>query len=144
MTMSYESPKKIIGPGEIFGETSLIYNKPRDHSMLALENCEMWAIDKIIFKKVIEVMTMKQYGDNQSFLGFTSFLSNYHINNDYVLAIEPLSSYQKSVLAATLITYNYEKNHVIFTENEAAHSFYLIKEVIACCFFVIIANKGRG
>jgi len=56
--------KKVIKKKEIFGDTSLMYNTNRDYTIITLEDCFMWTIEKKNFKKILEYITHITYDDS--------------------------------------------------------------------------------
>ena len=43
-----------LKPGTGFGELSLLYNVPRSANIKAVEKCDLWGIERTIFKKIVE------------------------------------------------------------------------------------------
>jgi cAMP-dependent protein kinase regulator len=51
-----EGPKhlKIYYPGEAFGELALLYNAPRAATIIAKEECILWALDRETFNHIVK------------------------------------------------------------------------------------------
>ncbi len=56
-----------------FGDLALLYNAPRSASIKTLKTCFFWAIDRAIFKKVVQELTTKVYEDNRNFIESIKF-----------------------------------------------------------------------
>lgn len=63
-----EQVKKVIKPGEGFGDLALLFNAERSASIRACQNCGLWGIDRTTFRKVVEEMVSKQYKENRKFM----------------------------------------------------------------------------
>jgi cAMP-dependent protein kinase regulator len=55
-----EGPKhlKIYEPGEAFGELALLYNAPRAATIIAKEDCILWALDRQTFNHIVKDAAM--------------------------------------------------------------------------------------
>jgi len=60
--------KKDILKGESFGELALLYNAPRSGSIKAIENSNLWAIDRHTFRNALEEIMSKEYEINRKFI----------------------------------------------------------------------------
>jgi cAMP-dependent protein kinase regulator len=51
-----EGPKhlKVYYPGEAFGELALLYNAPRAATIIAKEDCILWALDRETFNHIVK------------------------------------------------------------------------------------------
>ena len=60
--------KRILGQNDGFGELALLYNCPRSASIKTREKCEMWAIDRRTFTKVVGDIMEASYDENRKFI----------------------------------------------------------------------------
>ena len=60
--------RKELPTGAGFGELALIYNDKRSASIVALEDCEVYTLDGMIFKKLIIESNVAKRGIHASFL----------------------------------------------------------------------------
>jgi cAMP-dependent protein kinase regulator len=105
--------------GESFGELALMYNTPRAASILAMEDCITWAMDRLTFRKVVMGATYKKRALWEAFLS-------------KVPALESLDNYQRSKVADCLSEQSYEEKEHIITEGETKNnSFYFLVEGVA-------------
>ncbi len=49
---------KVYNPGESFGELALLYNAPRAASIMANEDCILWALDRECFNNIVKEAAM--------------------------------------------------------------------------------------
>ena len=63
-----EQVRKKIQTGDSFGELALLYNAARSASIKSLEDCSLWAIDRIRFRNAIEELTNTSYDSNRQFI----------------------------------------------------------------------------
>lgn len=49
---------KVYYPGEAFGELALLYNAPRAATIVANENCTLWALDRETFNNIVKDAAM--------------------------------------------------------------------------------------
>ena len=59
--------KKEMSKKQSFGELALLYNAPRSASILCLEDTYFWAIDRKMFRVVMEDVSAKQFEQNKLF-----------------------------------------------------------------------------
>lgn len=60
--------KKVIKPGDCFGEIALLYHAKRSASIRAKDNVKLWGIDRKTFRKAVEEMSAKEYNENRVFI----------------------------------------------------------------------------
>lgn len=49
-------PRKELAAGHGFGELALLYNAPRSATLVAVEECFLWGIDRHTFRKSVETI----------------------------------------------------------------------------------------
>ena len=70
-----ETPKKLLGPGEGFGDLALLYNSPRTGSIQAVDKVGLWGIDRVSFRKAVEDISVQDYEANRAFIENIKFFS---------------------------------------------------------------------
>ena len=56
-----------------FGELALLYNSPRSSSVRAVEDSNLWTIDRYSFKRSVEDVVLKNYEENRKFMEISDF-----------------------------------------------------------------------
>ena len=56
-----------------FGELALLYNTPRNSSIIVVEDSSLWTIDRNKFKRAVEDIVLKNYEENRKFLEVCDF-----------------------------------------------------------------------
>ncbi|EGR27195.1 protein kinase domain protein [Ichthyophthirius multifiliis] len=105
----------MLKEGDCFGELALLYSAQRSASCIALVKSFFWIIDRITFKKAVELMIKREYQLNRKFIDKMHFFQN-------------LTSGQKDSIAGALVDQRFYKEQNIVNQNESASSFYIIKE----------------
>lgn len=113
--------KKSIRRGTCFGELGLLYNSPRSASLKAIKDSYVWAIERKIFKKVIQALNVAEYEENKLFL-------------DNIPIFEHLTEFQKQNLASNVITQRFNPGLNIVNKYDKADSYYVIKSGIVECY----------
>lgn len=124
---------KILESERYFGESALLYNVPRNASIKARTDLELFAIERTNFHKMIRMISNKNFK--------TSFEC---IENAPIF--EGLTHEQKVQLAENVIIEKYAKGETIIHQNALASSFYMIKSgaVVCCKGEKIIAELKKG
>ncbi|CAD8112930.1 unnamed protein product [Paramecium sonneborni] len=107
--------KKILRFGESFGELALLYNVPRSASVKALGDCAFWAMDKNIFRKGIELISLKDYEENKEFI-------------QKVKCFQSFTDDQRKAITSVLIRLNYQAGMKIVDEGDQSDPFFIIKK----------------
>ena len=149
MNSNGESKKvQHITPGGSFGELALIYNTPRAATVTvrisivftphmyilltsyfffrlkkALTDVKVWAIDRIVYRRVLMNSTIRKRKLYQEFL-------------DKVPILAPLQQYERLTVADALEPVNFQPNEVIVRQGEPGDVFYIIIEVSFPSFIV--------
>lgn len=102
------------GPGSSFGELALMYNAPRAATVKATQDCVLWALDRLTFRRVLLHKTASKRSMYESFL-------------KEVPVLKVLGPYELSKLADALNSESYEANDVVVKEGDMGDNFYLIE-----------------
>jgi cGMP-dependent protein kinase len=121
-----ESPK-------YFGETALLYNAPRNASIRAATELELFGMERQTFQKMIRQIS------NRSFESSFACLEKAAI-------FDSLTKEQKIQLTENVIVEKYAAGDTIIHQNATAHSFYLIKTGSVDCLKhgKVVAKLNEG
>lgn len=97
---------KTYQPGEAFGELSLLYNAPRQASIIANEECLLWKLDRETFNHIVKEAANKKRMRYEQFLTKVPILST----------MEP---YERSKLSDAFKEMHFKANDVIIKEKDA-------------------------
>ena len=99
--------------GDSFGEVALINNVPRNGTVKAITDCQLWALKKEVFCKIRDFL----------------FAYNFKGNMEFLKSIDlPLDEAMKTLMANNLIQNIYKENEVICKEGEPGSCMYIIKK----------------
>jgi CRP-like cAMP-binding protein len=56
------------GPGDCFGELALLYNAPRNATVVAVEDSVLWAIERVKFRAIIDRLSAQRVADIEKLL----------------------------------------------------------------------------
>ena len=105
-----------MGPGDIIGEISLMYNSKRTATCVTQSrHCKLWAIHRNDFRKILRRM---------AFLQLDSLV--YYLKTN-IKMFQSLSNLQIRKIAESLKTIHFKKNTEIVTQGEHGDTFYIIK-----------------
>ena len=99
--------------GQSFGERALMDGTLRSNTIIADTDCNLWALKRQVFRKIIEFIFTSNYEENMKFLGQVDL---------------PIDSTLKSIMANNLIQEIYLKGQYICREGEFGNSLYIIKD----------------
>lgn len=106
---------KVYNPGESFGELSLLYNAPRAASILANEECILWALDRECFNNIVKEAAMKKREKYEMFLKSVDILKQ-------------VEDYELSQICDALQVKKIAKGTELIKQNENGDNFYIIEE----------------
>jgi cGMP-dependent protein kinase len=110
----------LLNQGHCFGEQALLQNALRNCSVRALEAAELWGLDRLTFRKVLESAINANYEE------LLMFISSVKLFNSLTVS-------QKTSLVEALTSLRYESGQVIVNEGDPGDLFYLIKEGLVSC-----------
>ena len=102
-----------IKSGESFGERALMDGTLRSNTVIAETDCNLWALKRQVFRKIVEFIFTSNYEENMKFLDQVNL---------------PIESTLKSIMANNLIQEIYLKGQYICREGEFGNSLYVIKD----------------
>ena len=109
----FDNVKKVeLNKGESFGELALIYDSPRDCTVNAITDCELWVLKREVFRKILDYLFTLNYDENRKFLDAINL---------------PLDNSFKAILANNLLQQIYKKGEVICKEGDLGNCMYIIK-----------------
>ena len=124
---------KKLTKGDSFGEFALLHNAPRSGTIRSLSQCELFILDRNIFRKIVDESTKANFNENKKFL-------------TKVPIFNILNTYQLNMLCSCLYKEIYVKNQYIAKEGEQANCIYIIKEGEVNCvkngITIRILSKG--
>lgn len=106
---------KVYQPGEAFGELALLYNAPRAATIIAKEDCLLWALDRETFNYIVKDAAMKKREKYEKFLRSVEILKG-------------MDNYQITQISDALKMKNYKKGDFIIKRNDFGDEFFIIEE----------------
>jgi len=106
---------KVYHPGEAFGELALLYNAPRAATIIAKNDCVLWALDRETFNNIVKDAAMKKREKYENVLKSVDILST----------IDP---YELSQICDALQVQKVKANDYIITQNETGDKFFIVEE----------------
>lgn len=100
--------------GGIIGEIAVMHNITRTGSAYAINNVELWGLERDLFKKALRTIALKLYHENKFLLEKCELFGN-------------LDSKIRSKILEVLITQNFE-NEVIVREGEPGENVFIVKK----------------
>ena len=101
--------------GAGFGELALIYNDKRSASIQALEDCETYTLDGVLFKSIIIKSSMQKRSEIAGFL-------------NSIKLFDKLDQERKLKLSDGLQTLKFDKDQFIFKEGDTGEEFFIIEQ----------------
>lgn len=103
------------GPGEVFGELSLLYNAPRAASIYAEVDAQLYSLDRDTFNHIVKRSTIERRQKYEEFI-------------QKIEILQELDSYERQKICDCLETEEFAKGDSIIKEGESGEKFYLIQE----------------
>ena len=109
-------PHKVTayGPGGSFGELALMYNAPRAATVTATNECILWALDRVTFRRILMESTNRRRRMYEQFL-------------EEVPLLKSLESYERHKIADALESVTFESGHVVMRQGDMGDQFYIVE-----------------
>lgn len=101
--------------GSSFGELALMYGHPRAATVLAIEPCTLWSLDRITFRTIILKAAHRRRTMYEQFLSSVDLLSS----------LEPE---ERSKVADALVSRVYEDGEAVVRQGEMGDTFFFVEE----------------
>ncbi len=109
------------GPGDVFGELSLLYSAPRAATVRTKSECKLWRLDSATFKSIVQETSMRKKERYTEFLRKVELLEN-------------LTAYELSQIADALTPKEFAGREVIVREGDRGDKFFIIEKGCADAF----------
>lgn len=106
---------RTYSPGEFFGELALLYNSPRAASVVAVEDSQLYSLDRQTFNQIVKSAMMTNATKFEAFL-------------ERVPVLSQLSAYERSRLADCLEVRNYNEGELVIREGDRGDRLFLVVE----------------
>jgi cGMP-dependent protein kinase len=110
----------ILEPGAGFGELALLHDTPRTASVVALEKCGLWGVDRNTFRSAVESVNALNYLENKTFI-------------ENVPLLKMLTTREKDAMVGALDNHKFEPGTRIVNEGDPGELFFIIKEGTVSC-----------
>jgi len=108
------------GPGGCFGELALMHGDPRAATVTADSDCELWALDRDTFRRIVMLAAFNKQAQHEKFLAKVPILST-------------LSKYERFRLADALQSQSFKDGETIIKEGDAGDVFYIVEKGEVVC-----------
>lgn len=120
---------QVYEPGESFGELALLYNAPRAATIIAKEECVLFALDRETFNNIVKDAASKKREKYESFLSKVELL-------------ESMDPYERSKIADALKPMKFKVNEFVVKEGETGDTFFLVEDGDAVASKVLQPGKN--
>ena len=90
---------------------ALLYNAPRSAEIRCVNQCKLWGVDRITFRKALEEMITRNFEENRRFIENISFFGippPYNLLK-LIFLLDCMLSVQKDAVSGVLITETFFK-----------------------------------
>lgn len=105
----------VLNVGDSFGEVALLHDTPRTATIIALQETQLWALDRMTFRKILQNMNIQKFSENLVFI-------------ENIQMFKSLTKKQKESLANAMTVETYKPGHRILREGDTGDFMYIIKE----------------
>ncbi|KAJ3201532.1 hypothetical protein HDU67_001236 [Dinochytrium kinnereticum] len=102
------------GPGGSFGELALMYNAPRAATITATDDCVLWALDRVTFRRILMENTSRKRRMYEAFLEEVPLL----------VSLEP---YERHKIADALESLVFNDEDTVIRQGDSGDNFYIIE-----------------
>jgi cAMP-dependent protein kinase regulator len=103
-----------VGPGSSFGELALMYNAPRAATVVSSETSNLWALDRVTFRRILMDSAFQRRRMYEGFLEEVPLLAS-------------LTPYERSKIADALETKKFPPGTHVIKEGDVGESFYILE-----------------
>ncbi|RKP22389.1 cyclic nucleotide-binding-like protein, partial [Syncephalis pseudoplumigaleata] len=101
-------------PGGSFGELALMYNAPRAATIITTDDCVLWALDRVTFRRILMERTSRKRRMYELFLEEVPLLTS-------------LEAYERHKIADALESVVYNEGDVVIQQGDVGENFYIIE-----------------
>jgi len=112
--------KKVLVPGDSFGDVALLHGAVRSGTIKANEDSFMWCLERKKFKQIIDYIANKNFEENKAFVKSIPMFKNMDTNFITRLSMNMLSE-------------TYDPAAFIVREGEASDCMYIVKDGVVAC-----------
>lgn len=106
---------KHYGPGDAFGELSLLYNTPRAASIIAVTEVVCWVLDRDCFNHIVKDAAMRRREKYEEILCNVELLSS-------------IENYEKIQIADALKSVSFQSEEYVIRQGDWGDVFYMVEE----------------
>ena len=114
-------PVKTYTAGEAFGELAILYNAPRAATCKAVGAAEVWALDQLTFRQVMQSSTSERRQNCREFLRNMPMFAT-------------LTDFEQLTIADSMREEQFDTNATIFRQGDDGDKFYVVLEGNATCW----------
>lgn len=100
--------------GMCFGELALMYNAPRAATVTAMEDSEVWVVDRFTFKRVVVGVTQEKLANYMDFLQSVPVLS-------------ALATFEREKIAEALEEVHFRKDDVVCNQGDDGNEMFIVQ-----------------
>ncbi|KIY73744.1 camp-dependent protein kinase regulatory subunit [Cylindrobasidium torrendii FP15055 ss-10] len=117
-------------PGTSFGELALMYGHLRAASVVCVEDCTLWSLDRITFRSIILKAAHRRRTMYEDFLSQVTLLSS-------------LTGSERSKIADALVSKVYQDGEAVVKQGEMGDTFFFVEEGEAVVTKALTGEDGQ-